>query len=229
MLGLAWLTSLRSITTQALIWSTAYAYYRNYLTDPKSKANGLTCSIISTIGTVVCYNIPVSGYQQKFSIVTSIFSGLFCGYLTWDLILNVWKYAELQSLSGIFHHVVFLSTIHYGEPRGYFPGSVWWLLAGEISTIFLHWRNTLAMKNRKDTIEYLASSYLFVITFIACRPVLIGYQLGKVILDRDQWQHMEYTKLIVGGMCAAYLLNLYWTYIILEKVVGKIFGLKISF
>jgi hypothetical protein len=230
--GLIWLTSLRSSMMQLFIWGTVYAYYtsyRKYLKDPKVKTNGLICSVISTVGTVVCYNIPVTGYIEKHSIVLNFFSGLFCGYITWDLILNVWKYSELQSPSGIIHHVLFLSVIHYGQPRGYFPGAIWWLLAGEISTIFLHWRNILASKNLKDTLEYTISSYMFVVTFIACRPVLMGYQLGKMILDRDQWQYAPFSRLIVGGLCGAYLLNIYWTYFIVEKVVDKIFGLKISF
>jgi len=226
-IGLVGLTSLRSVPTQMFIWSTAYAYYTYYITylrDPKLKTNSLICSLVSSVGTAICYNVPVSGYivpHKGIPIVINFFSCLFSGYITWDLILNVWKYSELQSPSGIFHHVVYLGITHYGQPKGYFPGIVWWLLAGEISTVFLQWRNILAEKNLKNTIEYTISSYLFVLTYMAFRPILMGYQLAKMILERSQWQHAPYTDLIVGGLCSAYLLNLYWAGLILQKVIGK--------
>ena len=92
--------------------------------------------------------------------------------------------------------------------------TAWWLLAGEISTIFLHARNILKANNLTKGRMYSDVSKLFVVTFILTRVFLFGWGL------LDTWRNCYLAVFLV--LCPPYFLNLYWSCLIVKKVIRQI-------
>jgi hypothetical protein len=133
---------------------------------------------------------------------------LFYGYAYWDLALNLWYYKRLRDNGSIIHHSLYIISWHSIPNITQLYNSMWWLLSGEISTIFLQVGKILKSNNLTRGPMYKHVSTLFALTFIQTRVFLYGWGL----------YNLPGTFLVLRMV---YILNLYWSCIIVKKVVQK--------
>lgn len=186
----------------------AYVYfgmYKKFHLEPESKVPCLVNAVVCSVGSLTCYAIPNT---------VECFMTLFYGYLYWDLGLNVWEYEKIRDPSCIIHHALFVLVLFIAPQDKCVFDTVWWLLSGEISTIFLQTRNILKANNLTKGRMYSDVSKLFAVTFVPTRVFLFGFGL------LEAWNNC-YRK-VFCVLCLPYALNLYWACIIVKKVVHHI-------
>ena len=193
------------VVQQLCIAGVAYVYLRfwqKFHLEPESKIPCLLNAVVCSVGSLTCYAIPSAA---------EYFMTLFYGYLYWDLGLNVWEYRKLKAITCIIHHALFVLTLFVVPRDECVFNTVWWLLSGEISTVFLQTRNILKANNLTQGRMYSDVSKLFVVTFIPTRVFLFG--LG--LIDT----YINCPREVFWILCLPYVLNLYWACIIVKKVI----------
>ena len=193
------------IVQQLCMVGVAYVYlkmYQKFKLEPESKVPCLLNAVVCSVGSLTCYAIPSAA---------EYFMNLFYGYLYWDLGLNVWEYEKIQDPACIVHHILFTLTLFIAQREECVFNTVWWLLSGEISTVFLQTRKILKANNLTHGRMYSYVSKLFVVTFIPTRVFLFGFGLI------DTWINCHREMFWV--LCLPWVLNLYWSCIIVKKVI----------
>jgi len=179
--------------------------HQKFKLQPESKVPCLINAVVCSAGSLCCYVFPSAA---------ECFLVLFYGYIYWDLGLNIWYYTKLIDLACILHHVLFILTLFIAPRDICVFNTVWWLLSGEISTIFLQTRNILKSNNLTKGRMYGDVSKLFVATFIPTRVFLFGWGL------LDTWRNCYRAVFLV--LCLPYFLNLYWSCLIVKKTIQHI-------
>jgi hypothetical protein len=193
---------------QICILGVTYVYlkmYQKFRLQPDSKVPCLINAIVCSAGSASCYLFPST---------VECFIVLFYGYIYWDLGLNVWEYKKIRDPACIVHHALFTMGLYLVPRDECVFDTVWWLLAGELSTIFLQTRNILKANNLTQGRMYSDVSKLFVVTFIPTRVFLFGWGL------LDTWRNCYLSVFLV--LCPPYFLNLYWSYLIVKKSIHHI-------
>jgi hypothetical protein len=194
------------VLQQLSIISVAYVYTGLYLKcrlQPETKIPSLLNAIVCSAGSVSCYLFPCT---------IDLFIVLFYGYIYWDLVHNIIEYKQLRDTSGIIHHWLFIVALLVAPRDDCVLETVWWLLSGEISTVFLQIRNMLRSKKLTNGKLYKDVSKMFVVTFIPTRVFLFGWGLI------DTW--INCYRVAFFALCLPYTLNLVWALYIIKRVVA---------
>jgi len=130
----------------------------------------------------------------------------------------------VQKKDMAFHHVVVLCLVHYMNTHRNNPYSnqvMYGIVSTEISTIFLTLNNLL---DNKFTATKQMNKLAFISTFVYYRIYNYSYHL---FLDADvRNSYFAYSETpfelceVCGSICALFLVNVYWTLLIVDKVVG---------
>jgi hypothetical protein len=196
------------VIQQLCMVGVAYSYlklYQKFHLEPESKIPCLVNAVVCSVGSITCYVFPSAA---------ECFVALFYGYIYWDLWLNIWYYEKLRDLSCVIHHSLFTTFLYLSPRNRCVFDTAWWLLAGEISTVFLQTRNILKANNLTEGRMYLDVSKLFVVTFIPTRVFLFGWGL------LDTWRNCYRAVFLI--LCLPYFLNLYWSCLIVKKTIQHI-------
>lgn len=192
---------------QVCILGVAYVYlgmYKNLRLEPESKIPSLLNAIVCSFGSLTCFAIPQT---------SEFFMNLFYGYIYWDLGLNIWEYKKIRDPACILHHTMFTVCLFIAPRDECVFDTVWWLLSGEFSTIFLQIRKILKANNLTNCRMYSNVSKLFVATFVPTRVFIFG--LGLL----NTWNNCH--REVFLSLCLPYVLNLYWVYIIINAVFDE--------
>mmetsp|Transcript_5206 Transcript_5206/g.11395 ORF Transcript_5206/g.11395 Transcript_5206/m.11395 type:complete len:317 (+) Transcript_5206:42-992(+) len=154
---------------------------------------------------------------------------MFVAYLTYDLFHIILQYPKLGGLDTIMHHLVFAACSFINGTYGILPFQFGWLIAGELSTIFLNTRWFMLKSGRENSPLLGRVNELFAATFFLTR---IGmYSAGMIHLFCFSMPELKSLPEIsgvpisllgmtCGCMTLGWILNMLWGYKILALVRG---------
>lgn len=156
------------------------------------------------------------------------------GYLLYDLVLCLWHFRTLGEPTTLIHHTVIL--VAYSLGLSYHVGTFYmgFFLVNEISTPFLNFRWFLFMSGRHTGRLYDWNVNALALTFFVSRVVLNliavehmtrGYFRFYASLFASG-NPMWLVQLLIALAWAHVLINLYWFWLILEKILRKFGFLK---
>ncbi|CAF1090029.1 unnamed protein product [Adineta steineri] len=146
------------------------------------------------------------------------------GYFIYDLLLMLF-YKSVRTTAALAHHIIILLAFYAGAINGICHPCHFYLLAEELSTIPL---NLKALYHNRPRL-YAIFGYLFIFTFLVSRliygSIVCGYAFGaaptffQMAFNAGDLTSVTF-GLMQGSLCLlTRVLNIYWTILILRKIL----------